>query len=332
MAMGIIVVALAGYWALTVYHQRKAEASVSPTTERVIIIGASTGIGRHLSLLYASRGAHLILVSRRLPLLTALATECLAHALCKTAHVVQADITVESDIAAIARAASEVLGGADTVVINAGVLSVLPFRDVCRLDDAAEGMGEGEGGQQTKSAKVVTQMFQTNVFGPVLVAKHFTDMLIASGGKFVVVSSLAGVLAAPTRSLYTSTKFAITGFFTALRIELAKHNVSVCLVFPGSVDTDLRSSALDAKPLPSSSSSSSSSNPPPPSETSSPSTSNSTLKSKMSPRDCAEGILRAADRKARETYLPRTAWAGVLVRQVVPEIVDWLAARKYGFA
>lgn len=91
------------------------------------------------------------------------------------------------------------MDGCDTVVINAGVISVLTFADLCDLDNDAQ-PDASSSGSTSRSAAVVEQLFRTNVFGPILIAKHFRDALIKSKGKFVVVSSVAGSLAAPTVS------------------------------------------------------------------------------------------------------------------------------------
>ena len=199
--------------------------------DQVVIIGASSGIGYQTALRYAARGARLLVVARRKQLLETLVSECLSFPSCTEATLLVADITIEADVNRVAKTAKRVLGGCDTVVINAGILSVLPFRDLCKLDvpdvtaEDEEGNGNGENGAQGEgwekiapgedaasaptqetgseytpsvSASMIDKMFKTNVLGPIYVAKFFTDLLIESGGKFVVVSSLAGVLAAPT--------------------------------------------------------------------------------------------------------------------------------------
>ncbi|RKO88686.1 hypothetical protein BDK51DRAFT_17303 [Blyttiomyces helicus] len=295
-----VAIALGLCCAYSMYSRRskeKAAVAAVAAGERVVIVGASSGIGEALALQYAARGANLLLVARRQPLLESVHTRCAAAA---SVHLVVADITVEEDVARVSGAAQDLLGGVDTLIINAGALSVLPFEDVARLDSAAE---------------VVERLFKVNVFGPIALARSFLPLLIESKGKFVVVSSLAGVIAAPTRSLYSSTKFAIQGFFSAFRIEVAKHGVAVCLVLPSSVDTDLRSSAVDAATPAAAAIQAAAAG-----------------GSKLSAEQCATAIVRAADRRARETYVPGVYWWVALANFLFPEIVERGAARKYGYA
>ncbi|KAJ3053461.1 hypothetical protein HK097_004212 [Rhizophlyctis rosea] len=352
--LGVLAVTLTACYLFMRFSHKQMPKIVKG--ERIVIIGASSGIGYQTALRYAARGARLLVVARRKQLLDNLVSECLSFPSCTEATSLVADITIEDDVKRISKTAKRVLGGCDTVVINAGVLSVLPFRDLCKLDGPeaededsngnSESGAQGEGWEKiaagedaataptqetgsgnttsSVSANMIDKMFKTNVLGPIYVAKFFTDLLIESSGKFVVVSSLAGVLAAPTRSIYTSTKFAITGFFTSLRIELAKHNVSVCIIYPGSVSTDLRNAAVDASPTPSSSSDA-------PSSPSPPLSTEPSSRKRITPEQCADAIIRAADERARETFVPGKYRVGAIVRPVLPGLIDYFAAKKYGY-
>ncbi|KAI8818542.1 uncharacterized protein EV422DRAFT_601918 [Fimicolochytrium jonesii] len=299
-------------WAV-VKQTRRSVRQANKVGEKVVIFGASTGIGKELALQYAERGARLLLVARREPLLQKLTLDCLGSpsGLCEHARFVTADITIEDDLRRVAVAAAEDLGGCDTVIINAGVISVLAFEDLCK--DNEEGI-QGTG-KSSHAADVVEKVFNTNVYAPIMIAKHFQNFLIASKGKFVVVSSVAGTFAAPTRSIYAASKHALNGFFNSLRIELAPKNVAICICLPGSVATDLRCSAVDAKH-----------------HASHHSTSAKVEEgSKLTPQECARGIIKAADSRARETYLPYKYKIAGLLQYFFPEWVDQQAAKKYGF-
>ncbi|KAJ3019817.1 hypothetical protein HKX48_001744 [Thoreauomyces humboldtii] len=291
-----------GIIAASLYRSYRGARPKVIVGEKVIIFGASTGIGRSLALLYAARGADLILVSRRLALLEGLAVECRAirpHGRQGVTHPFACDVTDAEDVKSAAQEARRVLGGdIDTVVINAGRISVLPFADL------AEGLQEA-----------VEGLFRVNVYGPMWIAREFRDMLRLRRGKFLVVSSVAARLGAPTRTLYSASKHALNGFFSALRIELAKEGVDVCIVMPGSVATDLRASAVDASPVKAGSEQ--------PERKADPRV--------MTPEQCAKGILDAGDRRARETYLPQTYRWAVLLHEVLPAWIDGKAAKKYGF-
>ncbi|KAJ3156253.1 hypothetical protein HDU86_004017 [Geranomyces michiganensis] len=309
---------VAASWAFA--HWNKPPAP--PLGERVVIFGASSGIGKELALQYAARGSRVLLVARREGLLKSVVADCLSSPTCKTAGYVAADITIESDLARVAQTAKAVLGGCDTVVINAGIISVLTFDEVCALDGSPG--ADVAAGEKSRTENVVEGIFRTNVTAPILIAKHFTPSLTESKGKFVVVSSVAGTLGAPTRALYAATKHALNGFFNSLRIELGPKGVAVCMCLPGSVATDLRASSAKLAATPSSTSSNSSVNAAPASPP---------IKEgkKLTPADCARRIIEAGDRRARETYMPGKYKIAYLLHGLFPGFIDGLAAKKYGF-
>ncbi|KAI9009658.1 hypothetical protein BC832DRAFT_379956 [Gaertneriomyces semiglobifer] len=278
--------------------------------ERVVIFGASAGIGARLAQQYARRGARVFLVARRLQLLADVAESCKAFENCRQAEFLAADVTIETDIQKVAAAVRDTMGGCDTLVINAGIMSVLTFETLCSLDKD----NQDTGASTSRTYQIMNQMFATNVFAPIIVCKHFLSSLIESKGKIVVVSSLAGSLAAPTRSLYASTKHALNGFFNSLRIEIARYGVTVTVALPGSVDTDLRGSAIDAT------------------EASNGQPSKDGSGSKLRPEACAKAIIHAADLRLREAYIPAKYRLSTLLHYFLPDLIDRMAARKYGFS
>lgn len=276
--------------------------------EIVVIVGASSGIGREVALQYAARGASLLLVARRKSLLETVQQECQGKAVGFNARVeiCTADASVETDAAQISQACREAFGPCTHLVICMGVLSVLTFDELCQLPTP-------DAPQQDLST-VMKDIFQVNVFGPILIAKHFFPLLQATKGKLVVVSSIAGVFGAPTRSLYASTKFALNGFLDALRIEWTRFGISVINVLPGSVDTGLRSTALDGCKI-----------------------ENDNVKQSgnskgLSPDHCAQVILKAADDDERQVFVPGYYDWVQLLKFFVPDWVDMKAAKKYGYA
>ncbi|TPX60920.1 hypothetical protein PhCBS80983_g01443 [Powellomyces hirtus] len=303
---------------------------------RGLNVAAKLGIGKELALQYAARGARLLLIARREALLQKLTVECLIHPLCSQARFLAADITIENEVHKAAQMAREVLGGCDTVVINAGIISVLTFEDVCKLDENET--ADGETGEKTTTtpttttemttrlAQIVEQMFRVNVVAPIMIAKYFRTMAVESKGKFVVVSSVAGTMAAPTRSLYAATKHALNGFFNSFRIEVARQGVAVCICLPGSVATDLRASAVDASSTTTTTAAAAAS-----SYATNASVSSASEGSKLSASDCARRIIHASDLRARETYMPSKYRLAFLLHCFFPSFIDTLAAKKYGF-
>ncbi|KAG1061277.1 hypothetical protein G6F42_027722 [Rhizopus arrhizus] len=130
---------------------------------------------------------------------------------------------------------------------------------------------------------------------------------------FIVVSSMAGKVGAPTRGLYAGSKHALHGFFDSIRVELSPYNVHIGLICPGTVDTELRQSAVDKSLGVNDSSAIAGSK-----------------KNKLSPTAVAKRILQASDMREREVYIP--AWFGYVAlwaKLLASPLVDYAAARKY---
>ncbi|KAJ1552861.1 hypothetical protein HK096_010146 [Nowakowskiella sp. JEL0078] len=208
------------------------------TTKSVVIFGASSGIGRALALYYAKRGAKLLLIARQHNLLLLVQNECIAastHLSSKNSiHIETCDITLEKDISKITQLAPTLFPQIDMVVICSGVMTVLSFLTLLEADTNGKG----------DSTSTIRKIIDTNTIRLILCSKYFIKELQKTHGHLVVILSLAGVLGAPTRALYASSKFALTGFFNSLCIELGS-SFLITLAMPASVSTDLHTSAID---------------------------------------------------------------------------------------
>eukprot|EP00842_Homolaphlyctis_polyrhiza_P005402 jgi/Hompol1/5863/HPOL_001117-RA len=277
----------------------------------VVILGASSGIGKHLALKYAARGAQLLLVARRKALLEQVQQECISlHPECRC-EILAGDITDESVLALASATSNLKLGnGVDVLVICAGATSVLPFEDLLKLDS------QSPASNPSPLLSLTTQIFQTNVFGPILAAKHFLPLLKQARGQLLVISSAAALISPPTRSLYASTKHALNGFFKSLRIEVAQYGISVCIAMPGTVDTDFRTNSLDQNQQ---------------KQLQSDQQPQQSRKRNMSPEECAAVILDGADYGDREIHLPRSYFWAHVASLFIPSIVDRFAANKYHY-
>lgn len=84
------------------------------------------------------------------------------------------------------------------------------------------------------------RLVKTNLYGVFNLTKLFLHSMIQNRiGDIVFISSLAGKNTNPSGTGYSATKFALTGFAHSLMLEVRQYNIRVCLVHPGSVDTDL---------------------------------------------------------------------------------------------
>jgi 3-hydroxybutyrate dehydrogenase len=183
---------------------------------RVVVTGASRGIGRVVATELADRGCDVGLVAR-----SADELEELAAALPGDGHQALAADVGDADQVAGAIAAFEPL---DVLVANAGVADYGPFRDM--------------------EIATVERMTRVNWLGTVYaVSAALPGMLDRARGHIVVVSSGAGLRSFPWAAVYGATKAAQRGFAEALRHELSGTGVSLTTVYPGEVESNLHDHA-----------------------------------------------------------------------------------------
>ena len=253
----------------------------------VLLTGASSGIGRAMALQLAQSGARIALVARDSARLATVAEEC--RALGGEALVVPADVAVEAECRAAVDAAVRAFGRLDVLVNNAGVTMWARFAD---LRDLAP----------------LERIMRVNYLGSVWCTHAALPHLVASRGRIVAVSSLAGRTGVPMRSGYAASKHAMAGFFDTLRIELRDTGVSVTVAYPGFVRTETRERAFgaDGQPLGAS--------PVREGEV-------------MSAEECARRILAAAVGREREVVMTARGRLGLWLKLVAPGLVDRIAAR-----
>jgi NADP-dependent 3-hydroxy acid dehydrogenase YdfG len=175
-----------------------------------LITGASTGIGAATARHAAEAGYRLVLAARSEDKLRALAAEL------PDAIAVRCDVTEWEDQQAMVKRALEEYGRIDVAFANAGF-------------GAARGFTESDPGHWRA-------MVLTNVYGAALTIRATIDHLRKSTGHLLLTGSVAGRRALPG-SLYSATKWAVTGMGEAARQELNGSGVRVTLIEPGLVDT-----------------------------------------------------------------------------------------------
>ena len=186
---------------------------------RVLISGASSGIGEATALAMVAEGASVALGARRKERLDELASKIESGG--GKAVAIEADITDENQAANLVESAHAELGGLDTLVNNAGVMLLGPLQGA----DPAEWR----------------TMIEVNCLG-LLYCTHYALPLIrdGGGGDVVNVSSVAGRTAALGSGVYNMTKWGVVGYSESLRQEGAHIGVRVTCVEPGFVDTELQ--------------------------------------------------------------------------------------------
>lgn len=187
------------------------------------ITGASSGIGEALAKEYARRGASLILSARRVGELERVRAACgLPESRCL---ILPLDVADHASIPAAVAKAVCWKGSVDVVVNNAGI---------SQRSRAVE-----------TSLDVEKHLFDVNYFGTVELTRHLLPHFMArKSGHIVVITSVVGKLGTAIRTSYAASKHALHGYFDSLRAELADTGISVTLVCPGYIRTDVSVNAV----------------------------------------------------------------------------------------
>jgi short-subunit dehydrogenase len=183
---------------------------------RAVVTGASSGIGRALSLRLAREGARLALVSRRSEALHEVAEEIRRRG--GTAHPIPCDVADREQVRAAAERARSQLGGVDLLINNAGYGRHRRF-----LDWEVEDM---------------ERVMRVNYLGALYFTKALLpEMVEQRRGWLVFMASVAGRIATPEESAYAASKFALVGLAASLSMELEEAGVHVLTVCPGVIRT-----------------------------------------------------------------------------------------------
>jgi short-subunit dehydrogenase len=193
---------------------------------RVLVTGASQGIGRALAVAAARRGCRVLASARSQALLDEVEVEVRTTG--GTIRIVAADVTRPEDREAMVLAAKEHFGGLDVLINNAGIGATGHFMD--------------------SEPDVLRRIFETNFFGLTETTRVFLPLLKQGTKPAIVnISSVVGRRALPARSLYSSSKFAVAGFSESIRAELAKDGIDVLVVNPGLTQTNFSQNMLERK-------------------------------------------------------------------------------------
>ncbi|MCS6865576.1 MAG: SDR family NAD(P)-dependent oxidoreductase [Gemmataceae bacterium] len=193
---------------------------------RVLVTGASQGIGRALVVEAARRGCRVLAAARSQPLLEELAAQVRSAG--GIVQTVVADVTKPEDRTAMVAAATQHFHGLDVLINNAGIGATGHFMD--------------------SAPDILRKIFETNFFGLTETTRVFLPLLKQGTTPAIVnISSVVGKRALPARSLYSASKFAVMGFSEAIRAELAKDNIDVIVISPGLTQTNFSKNMLEQK-------------------------------------------------------------------------------------
>jgi short-subunit dehydrogenase len=185
---------------------------------KILVTGASSGIGAALAPMLARRGATVGIVARRRDRLEAVLEECRAHA--PGSKLWAADLGDLEVAEAVARDAWDAFGSLDAIVHNAGIPKRAKVQDLTPAD--------------------VHHLMDVDFFSPVRMTLAVLPWMLARGsGTVLFVSSTGGRIPIAHEAAYNAAKYAICGWAEAMYVDLYGTGVDVKLVLPGPIDTEI---------------------------------------------------------------------------------------------
>ncbi|SVA76202.1 uncharacterized protein METZ01_LOCUS129056 [marine metagenome] len=185
------------------------------------ITGASSGIGRSLTIQLAKLGAKLVITARRKEELEKVKLEC-GNA---EVHIHPFDLSDLDNLDEFSNSVQKEIGDIDILINNAGISAWSSINGT--------------------QFKVYEDVMNLDFFSVVkLIQSVLPNMILRKEGQIVTNTSLLGKFAIKKRSVYASAKHALHGFMDALRAEVYEHNIKVNIVAPGFVNTEVGMKAL----------------------------------------------------------------------------------------
>lgn len=195
--------------------------SVSVKDQIVLVIGASSGIGRATAVLFAREGARVIASARRQDRLDALAKEC------PGIQVVAADAARVSDMESLAQQVLAKHGKIDILIYSAG--NNIPDRSLKRLN-----------------ADLWDMMVSVNLNSAYYITRAVLPSMRQKGaGHLIYVSSISGIMPDVSGASYQAAKRGLIGLAHAIRVEEKENGIRTCVICPGLVDTEI----LERRPV-----------------------------------------------------------------------------------
>jgi len=180
--------------------------------KKVLITGASRGIGRATALFLANHDYAVVGTSR----------DPSKYPTLEEGNVKYVAMNVNS-IASVRKGvknAAKIMGGIDVLINNAGISHVTPFEETSDKDSRT--------------------IMETNFFGLAAVTREAIPFLRESDkGIIINISSLGGVMGIPFQSYYVASKYAVEGLSESIRMELKSQGIQVVLIEPGNIRTEI---------------------------------------------------------------------------------------------
>ena len=255
-------------------------------TAVMLITGASSGIGAATARLFAREGYQLVLAARRLDKLQEVAREIKNNG--GNAIYVKTDLTRQNDIEHLVNITLNQYGYLDILFNNAGFGRIDWLENLTPQEDIVAQIG-------------------VNLIGLILLSRAvIPHMIQRKKGHIINMSSVAGLLAAPTYSIYAAGKYGVRGFSNALRRVVGIYDIQVSVLYPGGVSTEFSQKARIKRK-----------------------TGITTPgRLKLSPEDVAEAVLKLVKKPRHNLVIPWQMKYLVLISMFAPWLIDWIT-RKY---
>ncbi|TGK03867.1 SDR family NAD(P)-dependent oxidoreductase [Leptospira semungkisensis] len=197
--------------------------------KKVIITGASSGIGRELALLYGKAGHDVALTARRKKVLEDIAKQIKGFNAGGKVLTASLDVSETDDNFKVLPKLAKDLGGVDLFIANAGISTSSSFG--------------------VKSFEADKKVIDTNVLGLMAGVSALQSILRSQKkGQIVGISSVASFRGLPGSASYSTSKAAVSTYLEALRGEVRKFGIKVTVIHPGFIDTPINQK-LDSRPF-----------------------------------------------------------------------------------
>lgn len=247
----------------------------------VIITGGSSGIGKALALEFGRMGTRVVITGRNEERLNEVGEEL--DAMNAPNLCLKLDVAREQDNAHLVKSTINEFGRIDILINNAGISMRALFEEI-KLD-------------------VFQKVMDINFNGTLYATKYCLPHILESKGSIVGISSINGYRGTPARTAYTASKYAMNGFFEALRTEVMHRGVHVLVACPGFTGTNIRNAALTA-------------------DGSSQGESPRDESNMMTAEEVATGIIKAIRKRKRDIVFTRQGKLAVFLNKWIPGRMD----------
>ncbi len=253
----------------------------------VWITGASSGIGEALVKEFSKYTSKIILSSRREDELMRVKESCSNNS---DMMILPLDLTDFEAMEEKAKQVHEHYGQIDILVNNGGV-----SQRALTVDTTLE---------------VDMKIMNINYFGTIAITKAVLPYMIKQkDGHIIVVSSVTGKIGVPLRSAYAASKHALFGFFDTLRAETYPSNISVTMVCPGYIHTQISINAFTGNGTPQNKM-------------------DKTQENGMTAEELARRMLKAASRNKQEVYIGGKEIMGIYIRRFFPRLFSKIIRKQ----